>query len=266
MLAMVAQELNSHVLPSPNAASASNAEPRLVLRDAPAPLYSISTPTTTLNPGTTLLSSTPLCQIPISSSDEGEVQKRCWTCLQAARDVVYCGRCREEWYCSDECMSFVSPRRGVLIVCFVGKHSAWGTYHQFICKGLPGLRYTLTTNGYTSAAAHACLLLLKFLATTFRNPDALDRLKAYTPKPVSEIRATVSVSTFPPDLETSFHLIPRPLKEEDTRTIRILLSKFRFIAQQGLGEEHLAFLLERFQGNNHVMADERLVPIGHAIL
>jgi hypothetical protein len=264
ILAMLAPESTSH---APTTAVLSpSTEPCLVLRDAPAPLHSISTPTTTLNPGTALLSSTPLCQIPIFSSDEGEVQKRCWTCLDAARDVVFCGRCREEWYCSNECMSTVSFRRNELTVGFAGKHSAWGTYHQVICKGLPGLRYTLTTNRYTSASAHACLLLLKFLATTFRDRDAIDRLKTYTPMPVSETRATNNVPTIPPDLETFFHLLPRPLKQEDTQTIRILLSKFRFIAQQGLGEEHLGFLLERFQGNNHVIADERLVPVGHAIL
>lgn len=140
-----------------------------------------------------------------------------------------------------------------------------------ICKALPSVQYTIKTTGFTSPQAHACLLLLKLLASSFRDVEATDRLKRYTPMSVEEIRSgdsngVIGPSIIPTSLETFFHLIPRPLQETDQETIRVLLEKYRFISQSGLDDRHLGFLLERFQGNNHVLSDERLKPIGHAIL
>lgn len=85
--------------------------PQLVLKLAPKPYYSVSTPTTTLAPGTALLPSVRLCQIPIFSDDDPAniIPKRCWQCLQLLREPVFCGRCKEEWYCSRDCTFRLSP-------------------------------------------------------------------------------------------------------------------------------------------------------------
>lgn len=91
----------------PNTEAEAEPKPLLELKPAPAPLYSKSSPTTNLPLGIPVLQSRPLCQIPIFSSDEpgSSIPRRCWQCLQLTEEEpVWCGKCKEEWYCSRDCM------------------------------------------------------------------------------------------------------------------------------------------------------------------
>lgn len=157
----------------------------------------------------------------------------------------------------------------------VGRDTAKETYHAFICKALPSLHYAFKTTGFTSSQAHACLLLLKLLSTYFRaSSEAVERLKVYAGMTVKDIRSgtlkggeeAIPPSSLPEELETFLQLLPRPLNEMDRKIVQVLLEKYPFIAQAGLTETETTFLLERFQANNHVLSDERLMPMGHAIL
>ena len=78
--------------------------------------------------------------------------------------------------------------------------------------------------------------------------------------------ADASDSRLSDDLEGFLQLVPMPLQSADQKIINILYSRFTFIGQSGLTEKEIEFLLKRFQANNHVLSDERLKPIGHAIL
>ncbi|KAJ9101822.1 hypothetical protein QFC21_003161 [Naganishia friedmannii] len=77
--------------------------------------------------------------------------------------------------------------------------------------------------------------------------------------------AEASDSRLSDDLEGFLQLVPMPLQQADQKIINVLHSKFTFLAQSGLTEKETEFLLKRFQANNHVLSDERLKPIGHAI-
>ena len=127
------------------------------------------------------------------------------------------------------------------------------------------MHYALATSrGFPPAHTHAALLLLKLVASAFHGrPDAVDRLRRTSAQSVEEIRAAR-----PPEgpLETFLHLLPRPLGDPERQLIALLLAKCRFITHAGLGERELGFLLARFAPNNHLISDERLSPIGHAIL
>lgn len=106
----------------PPPAIETDSKPLLELKPAPAPIYSKSSPTTNLPLGIPVLQSTPLCQIPIFSSDEpgSRVPKRCWHCLQlTGEEPVWCGKCKEEWYCSKDCMYRMSPMVIVMVFEFV---------------------------------------------------------------------------------------------------------------------------------------------------
>lgn len=99
-------------------ATETDSKPLLELKPVPAPMYSKSSPTTNLPLGIPVLQSTPLCQIPIFSSDEpgSRVPKRCWQCLQLTEEEpVWCGKCKEEWYCSKDCMYRMNPMVIVMV-------------------------------------------------------------------------------------------------------------------------------------------------------
>ena len=148
------------------------------------------------------------------------------------------------------------------IVFAIGKHAAWETYHSVICRSLPALHYSITASRFTLAQRHTLLLLLKLIASEFRTPEATHLVKQYTSKSIAEIRAHPAQGP----LETFLHLLPRPIGDPERQTIALLLAKCRFVSQAGLDATELEFLVARFQGNNHVLSDERLRPIGHAIL
>lgn len=73
-------------------------------------------------------------------------------------------------------------------------------------------------------------------------------------------------SSLPVELETFLQLVPRPLNDMDRKVVQVLHEKYPYITQAGLTQMETTFLLERFQANNHVLSDERLMPMGHAIL
>jgi hypothetical protein len=155
----------------------------------------------------------------------------------------------------------------------VGRDAAKETYHASICKALPSLHYAFKTTGFTSSQAHACLLLLKLISTYFRDPEAVERVKLFAGMTIKDIRSgklkgkeVLPPSSLPEELETFLQLLPRPLNEMDRKIVQVLHEKYPFIAQAGLTETETTFLLERFQANNHVLSDERLLPMGHAIL
>lgn len=80
---------------------------------------------------------------------------------------------------------------------------------------------------------------------------------------VEELRSdkTRRTSLKDPRLWTFYELLPRPLDKEEEVVLDVISGQFKHI-----GRMSLKFLLERFSGNNHVISDERLKPIGHAIL
>lgn len=265
---------------------------QLELQTAPAPLYSRAVATDSVPPGSALLKSRPLCQIPIFVDEEPgtAIPKRCWQCLDLVSEPVVCGKCREEWYCSKDCRYHVTCYTYGLQYIFMiyiltlitlvmdnlraGRASAWESHHSPICKGLPSLHYTLKTTDFTAAQSHTCFLLLRLLSAFFRTARAVERLRACARMPFGQIRdagltaedADASDSRLSDDLEGFLQLVPMPLQSADQKIINVLYSRFTFIAQSGLTEKEIEFLLKRFQANNHVLSDERLKPIGHAIL
>lgn len=102
----------------------------------------------------------------------------------------------------------------------------------------------------------------------------MERVHLFAGITVKEIRTgkiqgskePIPSSSLPEELETFLQLVPRPLNDEDRKVFQVLYEKYPFITQAGLTEKETTFLLERFQANNHVLSDERLMPMGHAIL
>jgi hypothetical protein len=77
---------------------------------------------------------------------------------------------------------------------------------------------------------------------------------------VEQIRSGGSSST-PSRLRLLVELLPRPLSKGEQLVLDVIGARVT-----DLSKSALEFLLCRFSGNNHVLSDERLRPIGHAVL
>ena len=145
---------------------------------------------------------------------------------------------------------------------FAGQDQAWGEYHSRSCQHLPAIHYAFQAKQVSAADAHAGLLLLKLVALHFHDqvPDTRARLLSAQHLNAEQIRVVDPSSAFS-RISLFFELLPRPLSNGDKVVLDVIASKVL-----DLPKTALEFLLCRFSGNNHVISDERLKPIGHAIL
>lgn len=112
----------------------------------------------------------------------------------------------------------------------------------------------------TSADAHAGVLLLRMVFTHF-GMDTINRrhLSECKDRSTEQIRAA-DLNDLDSRIRAFFELLPRPLSTGEKTVLDLVCSKV------DLPKPELEFLLSRFSGNNHIISDERLRPIGHAIL
>jgi len=137
---------------------------------------------------------------------------------------------------------------------------AWEEYHSGLCQHLPSIYYGIQSQKITSADAHAGLLLLRLVFTHFERDTTNRRhLSDHKDRSIEEIRAA-DFNDLDPRIQGFFELLPRPLSTGERSALDLVSSKV------DLPKAELEFLLSRFSGNNHIVSDERLRPIGHAIL
>lgn len=145
---------------------------------------------------------------------------------------------------------------------FAGKDTAWDEYHSRSCQHLPSIHHSFQAKQASAADAHAGLLLLKLVALHFHedDPNARPQLLSAQSRTVEGIRND-GMSSTPSRLKWLFELLPRPLSIGECAVLDVVAAKLPYLPKSAL-----EFLLCRFSGNNHVLSDERLRPIGHAIL
>jgi hypothetical protein len=149
---------------------------------------------------------------------------------------------------------------GPSIYPIAGRDLAWDEYHLGLCQHLPSLYYGIQAQKITSADAHVGLLLTRLVFTHFVGHEVnKSHLADYKGLSIEEIRSA-DHKGLDPRIRTFFELLPRPLSKGERSVLDLVSSKV------DLPKVELEFLLSRFSGNNHIISDERLRPIGHAIL
>jgi hypothetical protein len=144
----------------------------------------------------------------------------------------------------------------------LGRDAAWSEYHSHTCQYLPSIYYSLQANRTSSADTHAAKLLVRLISARFmNNAGHTERLAELSSKTMKEIRTLPATSKVENQVEVFFELVPSVLRAEEKVIVDLVSAKIASIPKTSI-----TFLLERFSSNNHIISDERLRPIGHAIL
>jgi hypothetical protein len=155
---------------------------------------------------------------------------------------------------------FPDDDNGPPICPVAGQEIAWNGYHSQVCQHLPSIHYTFQAKSVPAADCHAGLLLLRLVSEHFKKDSIGQRhLSQCVNLSIEKLRAA-NVDGIDSRIQVFFELLPRPLSASERLVLDQVATKI------DIPRAALEFLFTRFSGNNHVISNERLQPIGHAIL
>lgn len=148
-----------------------------------------------------------------------------------------------------------------------GRDLAANEYHRAVCSVMTRLEYALATSKLDEGDQLAATLLVRLLAGIISSQDeSLMRLEEAAsvadPMELRTGRKDAGGGALDETFRQFLELLPQPLNEAESQVANIVAPFFL----DRVSTPAITFAFERFRGNNHIVSDERLRPIGDAIL